>query len=59
MFKKLVSGFIDQPLFASLYLADFFVLLFHRPPFLFSILMVGGLVAMSMYLGQKLELFSK
>ena len=59
MFKKLLNGFIDQPFFASLYLADFFVLLFHRPPFLFSVLMVGALVAMSMYLGQKLELFSK
>jgi len=59
MFKKLLQGFIDQPFFTSLYAADFFVLLFHRPPFLFSVLMIGGLVAMSMYLGQKLELFSK
>ena len=59
MFKKLLNGFIDQPFFTSLYLSDFFILLFHRPPFLFSIVMVGGLVAMSMYLGQKLELFNK
>jgi len=59
MFKKLLTGFIDQPFFTSLYLADFFILLFHRPPVLFSLLMIGGLVGMSMYLGQKLELFSK
>jgi hypothetical protein len=59
MFKKLLNGFIEQPLFASIYLADFFILLFHRPPFLFSVLMVGGLVAMSMYMGQKLSLFNK
>jgi hypothetical protein len=59
MLKKLLNGLIDQPVFASLYLADFFILLFHRPPFLFSIVMVGALVAMSMYLGQKLELFNK
>lgn len=59
MFKKLLNGFIDHPFFTSLYVADFFVLLFHRPPFVFSVLMIGSLVAMSMYLGQKLELFSK
>ncbi len=59
MLKKLLNGLIDRPLFTSLFVADFALLLFHRPPFLFSILMVGALVAMSMYLGQKLELFSK
>jgi len=59
MFKKILSGFIDQPLFTSLFIADFALLLFHRPPFLFSALMVGALVAMSMYMGQKLELFRK
>ncbi len=59
MLKKILNGLIDQPLFTSLFVADFAILLFHRPPFLFSLLMVGALVAMSMYLGQKLELFSK
>ncbi len=59
MFNKLLNGFIDQPIFTSLFVADFFILLFHRPPFLFSILMVGALVGMSMYMGQKLELFNK
>ncbi|WAR45137.1 hypothetical protein [Methylomonas rapida] len=59
MFKKILMGFIDQPLFTSLFVADFALLLFHRPPFLFSLVMVGALVAMSMYMGQKLELFRK
>ena len=59
MFKKILSGFIEQPLFTSLFIADFALLLFHRPPFLFSVVMVGALVAMSMYMGQKLELFRK
>ena len=59
MFKKIFNEFIDQPLFTSLFVADFALLLFHRPPFLFSVLMVGALVAMSMYMGQRLELFRK
>lgn len=59
MLKKIICGFIDQPLFTSLFVADFALLLFHRPPFLFSLVMVGALVAMSMYMGQKLELFRK
>lgn len=59
MFKKILNGFIDQPFFTSLYVADFAILLFHKPPFFFSLIMVGGLVAMSMYMGQKLELFNK
>lgn len=59
MFNKILNGLIDQPLFTSLYVADFAILLFHRPPFFFSLLMVGALVAMSMYLGQKLEPFKK
>lgn len=59
MFKKILCGFIDQPLFTSFFIADFSLLLFHRPPFLFSMIMVGTLVAMSMYMGQKLELFRK
>lgn len=57
MFKKILNGLIDQPFFTSLFVADFALLLFHRPPFLFSVAMVGALVAMSMYLGQKLALF--
>lgn len=59
MFNKILNGLIDQPVFTSLYVADFAILLFHRPPFVFSIVMVGALVVMSMYLGQKLALFNK
>lgn len=59
MFKKILLGFVDQPLFTSLFVADFALLVFHRPPFLFSILMIGALVGMSMYMGQKLAIFEK
>ena len=59
MFNKILNGLIDQPLFTSLFVTDFAILLFHRPPFFFSLLMVGALVGMSMYIGQKLELFNK
>ena len=59
MLKKILTALVDQPLFTSLFVADFALLLFHRPPFLFSLVMVGALVAMSMYMGQKLELFRK
>jgi hypothetical protein len=57
MLKKLLDGLIDQPVLTSLFLTDFFVLLFHRPPLLFSLVMMGALVGMAMYLGQKLALF--
>lgn len=59
MFKKILLGLIDQPLFTSLFVADFALLVFHRPPFLFSIVMMSALVGMSMYLGQKLAIFDK
>lgn len=59
MFNKILNGLIDQPVFTSLYVADLAILLVHRPPLVFSIVMVGALVGMSMYLGQKLELFNK
>jgi hypothetical protein len=57
MLKKILNGFIDHPLLTSLFAADFLILLFHRPPFLFSLLMLGGLTVMCMYLGQKVALF--
>jgi hypothetical protein len=58
MFKKILSGFIDHPILTSLFLTDFGLLLFIRPPFVFSLLMLGALAAMCMYFGQKLALFS-
>ncbi len=57
MFKKILTGLIDQPIFTSLFVTDFLILLFHRPPFLFSLVMLGALMAMCMYFGQKLALF--
>lgn len=57
MFKKIINGFIDHPLLTSIFVVDLFILLLHKPPFIFSLLMLGGLVAISMYLGQKLALF--
>ena len=57
MFKKILNGFIDQPIFTSLFVADFGILLFHRPPFLFSLIMLCTLIGMCMYFGQKLALF--
>ncbi len=59
MLKKILNGFVEQPLLASLFIADFAVVMFIKPPFLFSFFLVGSLVAMSMYMGQKLELFKK
>ncbi len=57
MYKKILADFIDRPLLTSLFIIDFFILLFHRPPVFFSMLMLGSLVAMCMYFGQKLALF--
>ncbi|MDO8843771.1 MAG: hypothetical protein Q7U98_10730 [Methylicorpusculum sp.] len=57
MFKKIIIALIDKPLLTSLFVTDLGILLFHRPPFLFSVVMFGALLAMSMYFGQKLSLF--
>ncbi len=57
MFKKIIDSLIDHPLLTSIFVADLIILMFHKPPFVFSFVMLGALVAMSMYLGQKLALF--
>lgn len=57
MFKKIISSLIEQPILTSLFVTDLGILLFHRPPFLFSLLMFSGLLGMAMYYGQKLSLF--
>ena len=57
-FKKLLSALIDQPVLGSIFIADFFMVFFVKTAhWTFSALMVGCLVAMSMYYGQKLALF--
>ncbi|MEQ1545523.1 hypothetical protein [Methyloglobulus sp.] len=55
--KKILNALVDQPFLASLFVADFSILLLHRPPFFFSLIMLGGLMALCMYFGQKLALF--
>jgi len=57
MFKNVLAILIEQPLLTSLFISDLGVLLFHRPPFFFSLLMFSGLLAMTMYFGQKIALF--
>ncbi|NOT83186.1 MAG: hypothetical protein HOP02_00065 [Methylococcaceae bacterium] len=57
MFKKIITGLIERPVLTSVFVTDFFILLFHRPPIVFSLVMLGSLVVMCMYFGQKLELF--
>ncbi len=57
MFKKILNGLIDHPFLTSLFVTDFGILLFHRPPFIFSLIMLGALMAMCMYFGQLLALF--
>lgn len=57
MKNKVVNECLDQPLLAAIFICDFAILLFHRPPFLYSLLMMGLLVAIAMYLGQRMALF--
>jgi hypothetical protein len=57
MFKNIITSLIDQPILTSFFVTDLMVLLFHRPPFFFSLLMFSALLAMTMYFGQKLSLF--
>jgi hypothetical protein len=57
IFKKILTALLDQPFLTSLFVTDFSILLLHRPPFFFSLIMLVGLMAMCMYFGQKLALF--
>lgn len=57
MFKKIITGLVDHPFLTSLYVADLVILLLHKPPFAFSLVMMAALIGMSMYYGQKLALF--
>lgn len=56
--KKFIAALIEQPLLGSIFVIDFFLVFFIKNAhWTFTVLMVGGLVAMSMYYGQKLALF--
>ncbi|MGR9071879.1 MAG: hypothetical protein ACU833_02310 [Gammaproteobacteria bacterium] len=57
MSKKILKIMTDHPLVTSLFITDLAILMFQRPPFFFSFIMMGGLVTMCMYLGQKLAIF--
>ena len=58
MFKKIIASLIDQPFLSSIFITDFFILwMGPRLPMIASLLMLGSLVAMTMYFGQKLSLF--
>lgn len=55
--KQILNQLISNPLLTSLFIVDFAILMLHKPPTFFSVLMLGALVALSMYFGQKLGLF--
>ncbi|BCG63262.1 MAG: hypothetical protein methR_P0958 [Methyloprofundus sp.] len=57
MLKKIFDVLIDRPFLASIFISDLFILLFHKPPFLFSLVMLTALMGYCMFLGQKLSLF--
>ncbi|MDD1611990.1 MAG: hypothetical protein LUQ57_02495 [Methylococcaceae bacterium] len=57
MYRKIINGFIDNPIASSIFAVDFLLLLFMRPPVFFSLIMLGTLAGCSMYLGQKTALF--
>lgn len=59
MLKNLIQALIDSPFLTSLFVADLAILLLHKPPFIFSLVMMTALIAMSMYYGQKIALFKK
>ena len=59
MFKKIISTLIDTPLLTSVFVIDLVILLLHKPPFIFSLFMMSALITISMYFGQKIELFKK
>ncbi|MCK4841715.1 MAG: hypothetical protein KAT04_07500 [Methylococcales bacterium] len=57
MTKKIIDDLIDQPLLTSIFVVDFAILLLHRPPVIFSIVMMGYIICMSMYYGQKFRIY--
>lgn len=57
MIKKIFSALLDHPFLTSIFISDLFILLFHKPPILFSLGMFAILIAYCMFLGQKLAIF--
>ncbi|MGH8477675.1 MAG: hypothetical protein ACRER2_18245 [Methylococcales bacterium] len=56
--KPIIDQLIKTPLLTSLFVVDFVILTFYKPWAFFSLVLLGGLVALSMYFGQKLKLYS-
>ncbi len=58
MFKNVLVSLLDHPVLTSVFLSDFLVLLLGpRLPFVASLVLFSGLIAMTLYFGQKLALF--
>ncbi|TXK98754.1 hypothetical protein BMR02_05310 [Methylococcaceae bacterium HT1] len=57
MLKNIFVAFLDNPFIASIVISDLFILLFHKPPFIFSLGMFAILIAYCLFLGQKLAIF--
>lgn len=55
--KKILDEFVGNPIQTSILVIDFLVLMFHKPPAFVSLLMLGLLVGLSMFFGQRLNLF--
>ncbi|OQK15914.1 hypothetical protein AU255_17170 [Methyloprofundus sedimenti] len=57
MLKKFFDALLDKPFLSALVLSDLFILLFHKPPFIFALGMFALLIAYCLFLGQKLAIF--
>lgn len=57
-YNKIAAVLTKTPLLTSLFVVDFVILAFYKPPALISLILLGGLVALAMYFGQKLGLFA-
>jgi hypothetical protein len=57
-YKKILDIFVNHPLLTSLMIATLALLIFMRTlPWFISFPLLAGLIAMSMFFGQKLEPF--
>ncbi len=54
MCKNFLTVLIDHPFLTSIFVSDLLVLLLHKPPFIFALLMTAGLIAISVFYGQKM-----
>ena len=57
LINRVLKQVLETPLISSIFVVDFAILIFLRPPFLFSLVMLGTLVGIAMFFGQKLALF--